>query len=215
MVSGSTPEQMAGSSPTDLLLRISREHPELAVSIQNLGVYNLRSHTAAGLGTQFTQLVSEFRSNMKGRRALVEAALTWILVQAARMRVETDHMDTASNVSIDGDALLVQRYRALVEHRYAHEVTIAALARELTVSQERLRQACVRLCDLPPHGLLTQRRLLEVKRYLIYSHMSMAEIAESTGFSDAAYLSRVFTKAFGMPPRRYRNDRPLRELEGS
>ncbi|MBE6645993.1 MAG: helix-turn-helix domain-containing protein [Ruminococcaceae bacterium] len=48
-------------------------------------------------------------------------------------------------------------------------------------------------------------RLKSAKRMLQLTSMSMAEIAEQTGFTDASYFTKTFRQAFGMTPKEWRN----------
>ena len=55
--------------------------------------------------------------------------------------------------------------------------------------------------------MLDDRALLEARRLLLYSQMSVADIAYAVGFEDAAYFSRFFARHVGQPPRAYRAGR--------
>ena len=48
-------------------------------------------------------------------------------------------------------------------------------------------------------------RLKAAKRMLELTKLSMAEIAEQTGFTDASYFTKTFRTAFGMTPKEWRN----------
>ena len=56
-------------------------------------------------------------------------------------------------------------------------------------------------------AMLDERALLEARRLLLYSNLSVTEIAYSVGFDDPAYFSRFFTRHVGQPPRAYRAGR--------
>ncbi len=45
---------------------------------------------------------------------------------------------------------------------------------------------------------------LEAKRALLYSNMTIAEVAYHLGFEDPAYFSRFFAKVVGRSPRAFR-----------
>jgi len=67
-----------------------------------------------------------------------------------------------------------------------------------------LRAACVELTDRSPLQLVQDRLLLEAKRLLLYSNVSIAEVGYYLGFDDPAYFTRFFTKAAGTSPRGFR-----------
>ena len=52
--------------------------------------------------------------------------------------------------------------------------------------------------------MIQRRVVLEAKRALLYSNMTVTEAAYYLGFSDPAYFSRFFAKATGKSPRAFR-----------
>ena len=60
---------------------------------------------------------------------------------------------------------------------------------------------------LSPIEFHIHRRIEQACRLIRSSNLSMAEISEATGFSDANYFSRQFRKVMGISPREYRTDR--------
>ncbi len=58
-------------------------------------------------------------------------------------------------------------------------------------------------------------KMERVKELLHYDEYSIAQVADMTGFSTAAYLSTTFKKAIGMTPSEYRNlsDKDRRSLD--
>jgi len=52
--------------------------------------------------------------------------------------------------------------------------------------------------------MLDDRALLEARRMLLYSQLSVTDIAYAVGFEDPAYFSRFFARHVGQPPRSWR-----------
>ena len=63
---------------------------------------------------------------------------------------------------------------------------------------------CEIVAGSSPAQMLDDRALLEARRLLLYSQLSVTEVAYAVGFEDAAYFSRFFTRHVGQPPRAYR-----------
>jgi AraC family transcriptional activator of pobA len=108
-------------------------------------------------------------------------------------------------------ATLVARFRELVEVHYRAGLSLEDYADRLGVTVARLRNACLKVAAAPPLRLVHERMLLEAKRALIYSSMTVAEVAYHLGFEDPAYFSRFFAKAEGQSPRAFRASRALAE----
>lgn len=187
-----------------LMDRIERDYPALAPVLREASVLRLTSARARAAGGVFGALVTEFRSRLLARRVAAEALLMTILVQALRCKIEVKPEAAQSG---GADAELAIRYRSMIEATFAKPVRVAEYAKRLYVSHERLRQACLRMTGSTPLELLNARRLLEAKRCLLYTSMSVGVIAEYCGFEDPAYFSRFFTRATGKSPLRYRNTR--------
>ncbi|MET3665731.1 AraC family transcriptional activator of pobA [Caulobacter sp. 1776] len=136
--------------------------------------------------------------------AAVEGHLLTILVEALRRLVRDE---AAAPAVQGGHVTLVARFRELVEAHYREGLPMESYAGRLNVTVARLRAACLRAAGASPLRLVQDRLLLEAKRALLYSNMTVAEVAYHLGFEDPAYFSRFFAKAEGVSPKRYRVER--------
>ncbi|MFE0754370.1 helix-turn-helix domain-containing protein [Inquilinus sp. NPDC058860] len=144
-----------------------------------------------------------------GRAAAVEALLVGILVEVLRL-AQTGGGETAAP---GPQALLVARFRERIEQRYRAHDEVEDYARALAVSPKRLWAACRRVAGAPPARLIQDRLLLEAKRLLLYTNVSVAEAAYALGFNDPAYFSRLFAKETGRSPRAFRRGGDGREQD--
>jgi AraC family transcriptional activator of pobA len=193
-----------------LMGRLAREHAPLSGVLQEAGTMALPSETAAELDLAFEALVTEFHGQLPARRAAVEARFTTILIHTLRCKLA---LAPDPHRAGGADTELAARFRALVEKNFAKPHRVADYADRLCVSHERLRQACVRSTASSPLELLNARRLLEAKRCLLYTSMSVALIAEHCGFEDPAYFSRFFARAAGKSPLQYRKTQSSRQRD--
>jgi AraC family transcriptional activator of pobA len=135
-----------------------------------------------------------------GQRAAVESALLSLMVLALRHTTLTD----ATQPGTARQTALVARLRERIEQRFRQREPVSVHAKALGTSLTALRQACARVAGSSPAQMLDDRGLLEARRLLLYSQMSVAEIAYAVGFEDPAYFSRFFARHVGQPPRAYR-----------
>ncbi len=184
-----------------LVERIAREHAELKPVLTDASAMSMPADTAVSMVGRFESLMVEFKGNLPARRTAAEALLIGILVAVLRRKQQ---LLPDPERSTGADSVLAVKYRSLVEANFRTSLKVSDYARRLCVSSERLRQACVRSAGSSPLALLNARRLLEAKRTLLYTNMSISLIAEACGFPDPAYFSRFFTQRTGLPPMAYR-----------
>jgi AraC family transcriptional activator of pobA len=153
------------------------------------------------VASSLARLKRELAWTAPGHLAAVESHLLAILVEALRLG---HHAQAAAPVSDRSAARLVARFREAVETHFLTGVDIGSYARRLGVSPTRLRRACRVVAQCAPIRLVQDRLLLEAKRLLLYSNMTVAETAYYLGFDDPAYFSRVFKSREGVSPGAFR-----------
>ena len=159
------------------------------------------AHGPGQFGDVLGQLARELAWTAPGHAAAVEALLVTLLVGALRL---THEAATAQTPRRGAAAALVARFREQVEAGYRSETRVEAYAETLGVSAKRLRLACLQAADVTPLRIVQDRLVLEAKRLMLYSNMTVAEAAYYLGFEDPAYFTRFFTKHCGASPRRFR-----------
>jgi AraC family transcriptional activator of pobA len=131
----------------------------------------------------------------------VEAQLLGLLVMILRIARHENAPDAAAS---GRDSELVARFRESIEDDFRAVHRVDDYAARLGISLSRLRSACQKVAGLSPVRILRERVLLEAKRLLLYSNMTIVETAYAIGFEDPAYFSRVFHRHTGMSPRVFR-----------
>jgi len=148
------------------------------------------------------RLARELAWTAIGHATAVEALLLTLLIETLRL-VHHEANDERERPN-GAHAALVARFRELIEAQYRSGEGVEAYADALSVTPKRLRTACLSAAGAPPLCLIQDRVTLEAKRALLYSNMTVAEVAYHLGFEDPAYFSRFFTKQAGRSPRVFR-----------
>lgn len=156
------------------------------------------------VSSAFEALSRELNWTAPGRGAALEANLMTVLVEALRLLARAQAEPPAA---IGAHAALVARFRALIDAHYKERLSVQAYADQLGVTLARLRSACRDVAGATLTRLMDDRILLEAKRALLYSSMSVAEVAFHLGFDDPAYFTRFFTRNEGCSPRAFRDRR--------
>jgi len=108
-----------------------------------------------------------------------------------------------------GEIMLASAY--ILEH-YTEEIDLEQCAANAHMSLSRFSHLFTERMGVSPRRFILQLRIDNAKELLLYSSLNISQIAESVGFSDPPYFSRLFSKYTGMSPQRYRKER--RERRG-
>jgi AraC family transcriptional regulator, transcriptional activator of pobA len=150
----------------------------------------------------FAQLSRELGWAAPGHSAAVDAHLMAILVQTLRLGLARGHTKTKQP---GPHTRIVAHFRAAIDETYIKPCSLPQYAKRLGVSIKQLRTACLAAAGAPPISLVLDRRMLEARRLLHYSNMTIAEVAYYLGYDDPAYFSRAFRHHVGWSPRNFRN----------
>lgn len=183
------------------LARLDQLYPGVAGIFARPGVFNPEPSTIEALSNAMATLMRELGWSAPGHRAAVDAALLSILVAAMRLSGASDGIGIATP---GHHQALVARFRARIDDRFRLREPIARHAEALGSSESRLRVACERVAALSPAAMLDERAMLEARRALLYTNLSVAEVGYAIGFADPAYFSRFFTRHEGCSPREFR-----------
>ncbi|MGE4482263.1 helix-turn-helix domain-containing protein [Acidocella sp.] len=175
--------------------------PELLATLGCPAVRALRDVAQlAFLCGAFENLRREFVWRAPLRRQAITSWFLQILVHAARL--EQAPLDV--EVGMDRNYRLLTRYRAMLEQDFRAQKRLDHYADALGVTVARLNLACKARAGKAASRLLHERIIVEAKRCLLYSGLSVAEVAYQLGFEDPAYFNRFFSQRVGSPPAAYR-----------
>ncbi|WP_428623891.1 helix-turn-helix domain-containing protein [Sedimenticola sp.] len=200
----------AVTAATNYLNTITQDDQRLHEVLLKPAVYSLINTNVRveGVTHAFEWMYREFLWSAPGRRKAIMAHLLRILVALIRLDTEQDHSDGKHG---GRDYELVSRYRELLEQNFRKEKGLEFYAHGLGVSMTRLNLACKSKTGKTSSEILYERLVIEAKRYLIYSEMTVAEIGYAIGFEDPAYFSRFFSRRVGVPPGGYRQESAIQK----
>jgi AraC family transcriptional regulator, transcriptional activator of pobA len=165
---------------------------------------------AGELRDAICKLERELEQRAPSYRIAAEIQISSIFLTLTRLLAGAgpDIEDLRSN-----QARIVEDYRQLLERHYQHGWKIGRFASELGLSLAQLRAACDAVAGKGPSKMLQARLLSEAKRNLLFTDMTVEQIAYWLGFSDPAYFARFFRKEAGQPPAAFRRAMRRSELD--
>lgn len=152
------------------------------------------------LFNSFEGLVSETQDDLTMSMSVIEAHLSIVLVSLYRALKST----LGEFKMGPGQSALASRFIALVEAHLGSRWNVKLFCDQLGVTRDQLTATCLRSFGRPPGVMIRQRTLLEARRLLEQSTLSVDQVADRLGFSNSPQFNRFFSKSEGMPPGRYR-----------
>jgi transcriptional regulator GlxA family with amidase domain len=163
---------------------------------------------------EVTYVIDRGRMTASGGAAALDMMLDWLgsieseaLAQkVADTLVHTRHVNhpgearvpVGSRYKID-DPRLVKAIRLMEEH-VEDTLALSDVAHAAQVSERQLERLFNKHLQATPVGFYRQLRLDRAHRLLVYSRLSVRNVALATGFSTLAEFSRAFKDRYGRPP---------------
>lgn len=144
------------------------------------------------------RMEQELSLHFEPRTTLLEACLDVFLTLAASRIGGGD--DTGETAGRDRMA----RLHALVGAHYRQHQPAAFYAETLGISVTHLNRVSRSGAGKSFQQLLTDRLMTEARRNLVFSLLSVQQIAYELGYADPAYFSRTFLRATGETPGAFR-----------
>ena len=85
----------------------------------------------------------------------------------------------------------MRHFSRLIESHYRQHLPLAEYAKLIGLSVTHLNYLCREFYGCSALGVLHQRLMLEARRNLQYTRMTVTQLSDYLGFSDAAYFSRL------------------------
>jgi AraC family transcriptional activator of pobA len=127
----------------------------------------------------------------------VQSFLVCLIVQIARIV-------NAGNKTLLPPKTLSEKFLELVNNHYKQEHSVTYYAEILGVSVKTLIGHLNKTHGVSPKQLIQKRFILEAKRLLSYSSLSVSEVGYEIGFEDPNYFSRFFRSHEKMTPLEFR-----------
>lgn len=197
------PVLTAAQRPLEVLLDALA--PELRRQVLQPKVLRVdpESRDAEALRPLFDAIAREARSNGLATGAAGMSLLAALVVQIARIGqgVPVDASDPRSR-----KARTVERFRALLDAHLQQRWPVERYAEALGISPGQLGRLCREVLGVSTLDAINARVLQEAQRTLVYSSLSIKQVAAELGFDDVAYFGRFFRKHTGRRPTQFREE---------
>lgn len=132
---------------------------------------------------------------------MLAALLDLILIQCKQLY----HVSNPAHHKKRGK-LLVKRFKQLIEENYHLNYSVKDYAGMLAVTPNHLTEVVKSLTGRTSNDMIHERTVIEAKKLLRYTELTVTQIALELHFSDQSYFTKFFKKYTGYTPDQFRKD---------
>jgi AraC family transcriptional regulator, transcriptional activator of pobA len=92
----------------------------------------------------------------------------------------------------------------MVEDNYQNNLSVNEYADKLAITPNHLTQTVNQLTGKTSSQIIKSKQVLEIKRLLVHTNLTVTEIANRLNFPDQSYFTRFFKRETGVSPLQYR-----------
>lgn len=151
----------------------------------------------------FTRGCSQLEKNKTGSDEVIRSILDLLLLTCNQLYPDQ------STVGKSRGNILVKKFLLLIEENFQKNLRVSDYAGMLAITPHHLTQVVKQLTGKTSTELLQEKLIIEVKKLLIHSYLSITEIVDFLSFSDPSYFTKFFKKRTGETPLEYRKNKQI------
>ena len=148
----------------------------------------------------FQKSIAESQQNLTESEEVIRAWLDLLLIHCKRIYPIQNQEDGNQKGKI-----LVKRFKQLIEQKCRENLSIKQYADQLKITPNHLSETVKLITGRTSTDLINGRMILEIKRMLTHTNLTISEIAYQLNFSDQSYFSKYFKNLSKISPSAYRS----------
>lgn len=148
------------------------------------------------------QIINEQAKNEPGFDIVLKSLSMRLLVLLLRETYCDDEFEESNSLSFNSSdkSSIVQTIVSYMNERYTEEISLDKMAKTTYLSPVYISKIFKEETGYSPINYLINIRLQKAKQLLEGGSISVKAAAESVGYNDAYYFSKLFKKYYGYPP---------------
>jgi AraC-like DNA-binding protein len=138
----------------------------------------------------------------------IKQSITLNLANACIGLIASAYLNQNEKVQLTGNRTtdIARQFHSMLKTEFRVIKAPSEYAAALNISLSYLNECVKTNTGMPVSTCIQQEIMLEAKRLLYYTSLTVKEIAYDLGYEDHTYLSRLFLKATGVTPGQFRKD---------
>jgi AraC family transcriptional regulator, transcriptional activator of pobA len=180
---------------------------QLPIILNSLNAHELclQPRDASFIEDTLGKMYTEYEGNNEWRYIMLLSYLRILAIYTSRLYTEQYEKNNSYQ-----ERLLLQQFKSLINDRFTQLHQVSGYAQLLYISSGYLNEVVKEQSGKTAIEHIHERIVLEAKRKLFHTELSVKEIGYDLGFEDAAYFNRFFKRLTGQTPSSFR--RSTREM---
>ncbi len=150
--------------------------------------------------TYFDLLFQEY-NRPNGYEKALQSLLFLLLAEIHRLYESPSPTDTSKH-----QATIFKQFIMRLETHFSEKWSARDYAQALHISPRHLNRIVQNMTNQSLTQVIQNRIVLEAKRLLTFTNLTVHQISDSLSFEDSAYFARYFRKATGLAPTDFKNN---------
>lgn len=152
------------------------------------------------LHIMYTKINDEYQNGKFNYHEMIRLYLNVFFIELSRIY---QNMNDKSIV-YSYDLMQLNRFESLIDNHFKDHKSLIFYAEKMNVSLKQLSYLCKKTVDKTPSEILLERIILEAKRFIIHTDMSINSISMELNYNDNSYFIRLFKKVCNITPVQFR-----------
>ncbi len=147
-------------------------------------------------------MCTEYRNRKTDFQDIIRMYLNAMLMELTRYYPEKKK----GKYTLPYDIVQLNKFEALVDKYFRLHRPLSCYAERMHISERQLSYLCKKTINKKPSEIIAERTILEAKRLIIHSSLSIAAISEELNYNDSSYFIRLFKKVTKQTPEQFRTE---------
>tara|TARA_B100000809_G_scaffold49621_1_gene44590 strand:- start:14808 stop:15638 length:831 start_codon:yes stop_codon:yes gene_type:complete len=150
--------------------------------------------------TYYDQIEKEYKGNLRKHNEMICMYLYAMFIELHRIY----DCKTIKEFSYNYESIQFNQFETLIDTYFDEHYSLPFYAKKMNITLKQLSYLCKKVVGKTPSEVLMDRIILEAKRLLIHSDLSVSSISAELNYTDNSYFIRIFKKICAKTPEQFR-----------